>query len=118
MRLQSESVLGDNRDYHYILKHAETTKKHIAFSKQCKLSQQKEAQLSVTVPAEPDIIRMSLDGAQVSSVLTVNWAFRLWVTWMQIAAGIVLLNTSTVIHPALEDMWLQEAAGISQHAHS
>jgi hypothetical protein len=42
-------ISGQNKDYYSILKHVETTKKHAVYIQQRKLSQQKEARLSIAV---------------------------------------------------------------------
>jgi hypothetical protein len=78
----NQKIISDNnKDYYSILKHVETTKKHAAFiQQQRKLSQQKEAQLSIAGPAELGVVHMDLDGTRVSSDLTVDQAFRFCVT--------------------------------------
>ena len=52
-------IPGDNRDHSSILKHVETTNKHIEYIKKRKLSQLKHARFSRNAePAEPGIVRI------------------------------------------------------------
>jgi hypothetical protein len=49
-------ISGGNRDYCSILKHVETTKKHLEYIEQRKLSQLKDTQLFNAVSEEPNVI--------------------------------------------------------------
>jgi hypothetical protein len=65
-RCNQKIISGENRDYCSILKHVETTKKHLAYIKQHKLSQLKDSWLFNAEPEEPDVIRTNLHGTPES----------------------------------------------------
>jgi hypothetical protein len=107
-------ISGPSRDQASILKHVKSTKTHIEYVKERKVSQLKEARLSSSqaeAAEEPGVVRMDLDGTRASSVPEVDQHFRFRVTRTLIAAGIPL-NSLKIIRPALEDM-CQKSLGSS-----